>query len=488
MQLWPDAGEFPVGSGRGIPEFYLDSLRSLVMAGSEGNDLVSLTEVWADWNELDEKTQDAFEAEWGDQPSGVIGYEGMTRLEAAQKYGFYFIYAAGVMCAKGENPWDGKKCFTFFMWQKDVASPYPKGLAAELIPLQRRLNRTDSLMELAEMTNSVGKWIIPTTQQNTVKINGSPHDHIWYDPIGDGKTAPSFTLPAPYGPAIVAKRAQIIQDFRDLGYTEGVGTGDSGGVKSFRGIAYLGQKQEENIQTQRFLWEQAHKLRKELLLIMATKIWDAPRKAKVQGFNGSFAMRQLSRDDLSGDFSIRVLPNSSRPKTAQEKLQALQTVMQGGMVNPQDSLVRDFVMDNLGLNEINASDHLDYVKADRDLEKLKQGVLPMESPFQKWDVYLKLTADYTKTEEFEDLPPDRQHFILLYAQYMSDKLAAVTQGIPPDPGLQQRQMAAALAGGQNPLSAAPGATQPAQVENAAANQGNALAGLVGGGNQTAAAA
>lgn len=477
-QLYPAIKEFPTDSNRDIPQFYVDSLRSLVMSSGDEKDLVCFTELWADWDEIEEEVQQAISAEWQKEPSQVIGYEGMTRLEAAQKYGIYFIWVKGIVCAKGENPWNGRKCFTFFLWQKDVASPYPKGLSAELIPLQKRLNQTDSLMLGSLMTNGVGKWIIPNTQLNTTKITGSYNDVVWYDPIGDGKVKPEFMLPQPFGAQAVQYRAQIIQDFRDLGYTEGVGTGDASGVKSFRGIAYLGAKQEENIQTQRYLWEQSHKLRKELLLIMATKIWDKPRKAKVSGFNGAFGMKNLSAEDLTGDFGIEVVKDSSRPKTNQEKLQAVQMLIQGGLVNPQDPLVRDFIMNCTGMNELNPSDHHDYVKADRDLEKLKQGIQPFESPFQKWDIYLKNIADYTKTEEFEEMPPNLQRSILLYAQYLSDKMAAITQGVPPDPGLMRQQLAAAMGGGQNPLGAAPGTAQPGQVESAAAQQGSALAGLV----------
>src|SRR6185369_4291242 len=183
-QLYQDIKEFPVDSNRDIPQFYVDSLRSLVMSSGDEDNLVCFTELWAEWQA---------------EPSQVIGYEGMTRLEAAQKYGIYFIWVKGLMCAKGENPWNGRKCFTFFLWQKDVASPYPKGLSAELVPLQKRLNQTDSLMLGSLMTNGVGKWIIPNTQQNTTKITGSPADIVYWDPIGDGKTAPQFVLPAPFG-------------------------------------------------------------------------------------------------------------------------------------------------------------------------------------------------------------------------------------------------------------------------------------------------
>lgn len=477
--LFPNAGELPADDKRDIPQFYIDNLRSLVATGAEHSDLVTFTEIWSDWAELDEETQDAIEAEWQSQPSQVIGYEQMTRLDAVKKYGIYFIYVCGKVLTKGENPWDGKKCFTFFPWEKDPASPYPIGLGARIVPLQKQLNRTDSLMELSEMTNAVGKWILPLTQQGTTKITGTPHDLVWFDNQGDGKTAPQFVLPHPYGPALPAKRQQIVADFEKLGYTEGVGAGEApNGVKSFRGIAYLGAKQEENIATQRFLWEQATMLHKEKLLIMAQKVWDEPRKAKVAGFNGKFGMKELTGKDLQGNYGLSVVKDSSRPKTDSEKMQALTSAVQMGLVDMSEPQNRDFALTTLNLTEVNMADHYNYVKFDRDLEILKSGTMPVEVPAQKWDIWVKGLGNYQLTEEFEELDPAIQQGILMYFQYCSDKLAAVTQGIPPDPMLATKRAAQALGGGKpgDPLSGIPGQTEaPQAAEGAASKQGNQFA-------------
>src|ERR1043166_7998178 len=107
--------------------------------------------------------------------------------------------------------------------------------------------------------------------------------------------------------------------------------------------------------------------------------------------------------------------------------------------------------------------------------------MPFESPFQKWDIWVKVLGMYTLTEQFEELDPAIQHGILMYCQYCSDKLAAVTQGVPPDPMAANRALAAAIHGGgdQNPLSGVPGQTQqPGNVEAAVQNQGNAFANKV----------
>ena len=60
-----------------------------------------------------------------------------------------FIICAGGKCIDwGINALDGKKPFTFWLWEVDPANVYPKGLGVDLVPLQKRLNRLDSLMEL----------------------------------------------------------------------------------------------------------------------------------------------------------------------------------------------------------------------------------------------------------------------------------------------------------------------------------------------------
>ena len=113
-----------------------------------------------------------------------------------------------------------------------------------------------------------------------------------------------------------------------------------------------------------------------------------------------------------------------------EKLEAYQMLVTGGLINPQDQTTREYILDTLGLTDMDLSDHLDYTKAERDLQKLISGVQPMESPFQKWDIYLHTIADYSKTEEFEALDPIARNGILMYAQYISDKLTMVQGGLP----------------------------------------------------------
>jgi len=414
--------------------YYLNTLRSLSFQNSAQNEaeeeFCTLTEFWCEWQSVPEEVQKKIAAEWQSEPSEIYSAQGFTKLEAAIEYGLFAVQWKGQLVQWAENPWDGDSPLTFFPFQKDSVSVYPKGLSVELIPLTKSLNRVDSLMLRAVMSTGTGKWLVPTTQP-IVQLSGDPVEKIEWDPIGDGKVKPEWINPTPYGSVLIQLRQQIVEDFKELGFSNSVAEGEMPGAgTAFRLAAYMGAKAEETRKTMRYLWEQAHEIRARKLVKMARKVWTEPRKVQAAGFNNQFAAQQLEAADIPEDgYSLNVIQDSSKPKTQTEKLQVLQLAQQGGYVNPQDPATREYVLDALGLQDLDPSDHLQYMKADRDLEKLKHGIQPMESPFEKWDIPLRVIAQYTLTEEFESSPENVRHGILMYAQYLSEKLSAA-QGAP----------------------------------------------------------
>ncbi len=287
------------------------------------------------------------------------------------------------------------------------------------------------------MSSGTGKWVIPNAQQSTVNLSGDPQEVLWYDSVGDGKEKPTY-YPGVTNANLMRYREQIVADIEKLSFSNSVAEGEMpGSGTAFRALAYLGSKAEETRKTQRYLWEAQHEMRAKYLPVMAKKVWTEPRKAQVRGFNNRFGMMELDIADLDGQYEIQVIQDSSRPKTLTEKLQAIQMAAQTGLVDPKDAQAREYTLNLLGLDELDESDHLDFDKADRDLEKLKQGIQPMESPFTKWDIPLRVLANYTKTEEFEESPENIRNGILMYAQYVSEKLQ-VAQGAQlgaPNPGM-----------------------------------------------------
>jgi hypothetical protein len=426
-----------------LASYYLNTLRSLSYQTAKSNEsegkFCTLMHFWCDWTELPKEVQEKISAEWQNEPSEIYEEQGFSKLQAAIEYGLFAVVWKDCIIQWAENPWDGNCPVTFFTWQKDPVSVYPKGLSVELIPPTKSLNRVDSLILRAVMSTGTGKWLVPNTQTQT-QLSGDPVEAIYWDPIGEGKIKPEFITPTPFGPQLLALRKQIVEDINQLGFNNSVAEGEMpGSGTAFRALAYLGSKAEETRKTQRYLWEQAHEERAKKLVPMARKVWTEPRKAQVRGFNNAYGMVELDMADLDGEYQIQVIQDSSKPKTQTEKLQVLQLAQQGGYINPQDPQTRDWVLDTLGLNDLDPSDHYQFAKAERDLDKLKRGIQPMESPFEKWDIPLKVCAEYTLTEEFEEMPDNIRNGILMYTQYLSEKLQVANGaqlGVPaPPPGM-----------------------------------------------------
>ncbi|HEY2859017.1 MAG TPA: hypothetical protein VGJ21_11415 [Terracidiphilus sp.] len=468
------------GNDVNLAFYYLNTLRSLSWQNRQSLDadepFCTVTELWADWTSIPDEVQDAIEAEWQNAPSDIYGEQGLTKLQAAIEYGLLAVEWNGQIIQWTENPWDGDQQPTFFMWQKDAAAVYPKGLSVELIPLTKSLNRVDSLILREAMSMGTGKWLVPNTQ-TSLNLSGDPTEAIYWDPMGDGKLRPEF-IPAGTNSKLLELRAQIVNDFKDLSFTNSVAEGEMPGAgTAFRLAAYMGAKAEETRKTQRYLNEQSHEIRAEKIIKMARKVWTEPRKVQVRGYNNRYGMQQLDMADLEGEYEIQVIQDSSKPKTMTEKLQVLQMAQQGGYVDPKDTSTREYVLNVLGLDELDESDHLQIVKAERDLEKLKRGIQPMESPFEKWDIPLRVCANFTLTEEFEELPENVRNGILMYAQYISDKLSVANgapMGVPPPPpGLPPGAPNAGVGGqtASHVLGQVPGAqVSNSQVQGAAVRE------------------
>lgn len=474
--------------GESLANFFHNSLRSLAYGtNSEPHEKkVQLYEVWAEWNELDEDTQKAVAKEWAG-PSEI--YDGYTKLQAAIEFGFFCVTYGNDVIDWGENPWDGDKPHTFFPWQQDIASPYPKGLATDLKPLQKQLNRIDSLMERALMSNAVVKILWPTTQ-TTPPPTGDPVEITAWDPIGDGKVKPEYFGGHAYGSELIQKREQIVSEFEALGFTNGVSEGNipSGGT-AFRALAFASAKTDEQRKTQRYLWEQSHTLRARKLLKMAKKVWTEPRKIQTAGFNNRLGAQLLAAADLQGDYEIEVVPDSSRPRTLTEKLEVFQTLQEAGMVDQADPGTRVYITDTLGVQDFDLADNLDYAKAERDLEKCKDGEKPQSNPYSNWQIQFKVFSQYTKTEEYEDLDPQAQSGILGYTAWLQEMANPPMQAMPtgaPPAQLGHPQPQKGGVGGQKPshvLGQTPGIQVSApQVQRAAENEGFASVPVPAGSN------
>jgi hypothetical protein len=482
-------------------ESYLEALRSLVNYNylhENTQESVTIKELWLDWDEVPEKLQQAIENAVGQAGQEDVSEEGEPTAgicEQMEQYGLFIITAGEKLLDFGVNPYydedTGERYFpfTFYLWEVDPASVYSKGAGSDLKPLQKRLNRIDSLIELGMMTNAAGKWLWPKSQ-TTEPPSGDPSDVAEYDVVGSDKVKPEFIQPSPFHGSVWQLRATILEDFEQLGLTAGVSQGDAQGVKAFRAIAYLGAKQAEQLTTQRYLWESGHALRYRKCLIIAKRFWDDERKVRIGNYNGRYTVQSMARDDLKGSYDVDFVQDSSRPVLLSDKIDIVSMWMQAGMLDPADPETRQYLASITNMQGLNFANELQFQKAERDLERLKSGEIPMESPYQKWDIFLKVFANYTLTEEFETLDPNTQSLILTYTELMNLKMSQASTfgmtgmpvaGAPSEQAAQVASTLQAAAGspGKAPgkqLSGVPGqSVSPKRAEGAAQAEGKQVA-------------
>lgn len=487
-------------------ETRMDSLRQIGAYNwleRSSSETCTITEVWTKWDELPKKLQEAIERELSPENDDMLGMDDPEMqqmmpeqqqddtLQRMKAYGLFFIYSGTTMLQWGPNPFVDPDTdepyfpYTFFLWDVDPASVYPKGVGCDLVPLQKRLNRLDSLIELAMMTNAAGKWIWPTTQGNKRPPTGDPSDVVEFDPIGDGKSAPQFVQPSPFHGQVWQYRAAILQDFQQLGLTLGIMEGNASSQSAFRTVAYLGAKAAEQLNTQRYLWESAHCMHYKKTLAMAKWVWDEERQVKIAGPNGRMLYETFTGDDLRGDYEIDFVPDSSIPRTQEEKVQMMQQLIMAQLLDISDPQTRQYLYDIINLEGLNLAGELQFRKAERDLEAIKRGEMPPESPYQDWQIALKVTANFTLTEEFEALDPQLQSYIIAYCEYLNEKMSMIVQQQQMQGMMQRTGEAIAAAAGQpngnadpnnKALAKVPGQSAPPQVaEGAAESQGNDFA-------------
>jgi hypothetical protein len=496
----------------------LRTLSSYTFAERVNAETATLTEVWVKWDQLPERLQDAIEdalepdeddeeSLYEDDDDEEDGLSALTSsdpevIEEMKSNGVFWIYSQGRLLQWGPNTFvdpDSEEKFwpfTFYLWELDPASVYPKGNGADLVPLQKRLNRLDSLIELSFMSNASGKWLWPTTQNNMKPPNGDPSDVVQYDPIGDGKIAPQFMQPSPIHAQAWTYRASILADFQELGLTSGVATGNASSQSTFRTVAYLGAKASEQLSTQRYLWESAHCLRYRKCLALAKLYWDEERSVKIAGPNGRYLFESFTGESLRGDYEIEYVKNSSIPKTLDEKLEMIESMIAGGMVDITDPSTRQYIYSLVNLDGLNLANELQYRKAERDLDAIKRGEMPHESPYQDWSIEFKIVSLFTLTEEFEALDPTLQAYVLAFCEYCNQHVVALQQqqmmqqlamsgmGAPGGAGgpIQFRNRGKSSSDDPNnrQLAKVPGVTgAPQAAESAAASQGSDFASQMG---------
>lgn len=132
--------------------------------------------------------------------------QGRTLIFAGEQ----LIYAGAARAWSERYPWRWHP-YAFFGWFKVPGKFWHVPLLSELVPLQKKINAIDSLVQANRQYMAIGQWLIP--KQSRVadgRISGIPGEHIFYT-AGPGFPAPDRVQHTPLPGELFAERDQLLQ-------------------------------------------------------------------------------------------------------------------------------------------------------------------------------------------------------------------------------------------------------------------------------------
>lgn len=184
-----------------------------------------------------------------------------------------------------------------------------------------------------------------------------------------------------------------------------------------------------------------------MALEIARASWDDEHQRQIVGRNKQYELASFSKSDLTGSVNLIVDYNSLFPKSQATERATIAQLVQLGIVNPLDPEMQWKVLEKFGETELKGSVDLDVKQAVKEQEKFmadetyQPSVVPL---IQNSTVHLMTHSDFTKTDEFTQLPPQRQQDFIAHIQVHFQDLQ-MRQGAFGQPG-----------GGPPPTGAAPG--------------------------------
>jgi hypothetical protein len=287
---------------------------------------------------------------------------------------------------------------------------YAESVITDLIPLQKELNRTRS--QIVENKNMMArpKLIYPKGAIDPNKITSEPGQGI---PVELGYEDRIRPLEMPQLPSYVENEiVRIQQDMDDISGQHEVSRGQvPTQVTAATAISYL-QEQDDTILalTTASIEAGMAKLGGQILSF-AENYWDEERLIKVAGKDESFNIQFLKGSALRGNTDVRVQAGSALPTSKAARQALLLDLFKMGAFGPDPSeFLR--IMDLPGVEKVIEGYKVDISQAQRENMKMALGQPQQVHDFDNNEIHLEYHDRYSKTQEYEMLPPEIQQIFI----------------------------------------------------------------------------
>jgi hypothetical protein len=314
----------------------------------------------------------------------------------------------------------------------------------DAVPLQIFRNTVEANLRLSSQRMGNAIWLNPKGSGISV-ITGEPGLKMDYNPVSMGGS--QFAKPERI-PAELENVQPLIMLMNkiDDSIERVVGTfflqgGDTPpGVTAASALAYLGEKAQKSISTLMTSYAKSWRDFEVMCLEIARENWDDARIRVIAGKNKKYQVAKFTKADLQGAVNLIIDYNGMFPKSNATERATIAQLIQLQVISAAEPEVQWQILKAFGETNLKGSQDIDVQDAAREEDSFMTDptFMPVIRPFvDNSTVHLQSHTDLAKTDEFRELPPDRQqlwieHIKNTVTDIISRRVALTQVGLDPD--------------------------------------------------------
>jgi len=372
-----------------------------------------------------DKTDEVLAAQAGDEDSGLdselhtVPDDRIELMEVYWRDGRHAILAGDVYIYKGT--WKTKTFPVQIIRYTEVPGRlWGIGLMQPLLDLQRLYNeqRTQVVHNVKLMGNP--KWAIPKTAGiNASSMTNRPGEKIYYNPAGG---APSQIQPVPLPGYVLDSITRTQAEMHDVAGIHSVSLGKRAvGVSSGRAMQVLSERDTSQLQETQTNVERAVREMAKVVLELMKVHYTEPKMARMLDQTGKVVYEAISSANIVDDPEVFIEAGSAFRFDSRDRDQHVMELFQAGLIDPESAIQElSFRTGNSFITEkVQGMAH-----AKKLLDATKEGY--EVEIFQSDDLrsMLKVFSDFIHTDDFYELPEERQLYIRDVVVALSNPMAS----------------------------------------------------------------
>lgn len=338
------------------------------------------------------------------QRNACVVKEYWERPNLKRPYGRYAVVVGDKVVYEDENPYP------------EIGIPFAH---VKHIPVPGEFWGISDITNLRSIQVSYNK-LRSDILENTSKLSNPP----LLAPLGAFKTDPDFAPgkvhyyhPAlsgnaivplkvePYPPQLINTLMRLLQERDDVTGVSEVSRGTvPRNIRSAAAVAYMLEQDETRLYVTAREYEALIEETLRMCLVLARKFYTYPRVIRVLGDNRSYEAKLFKAQDIPEGADVVVQAGSTLPKSVVQQQEYLFNLWDRGIVRDPRLVLRLTQYGNM--EEITAEIDLDVSQAQRENEKLRNGVWVDVEDFHNHVIHISEHNKFRKTAAYEDLTND----------------------------------------------------------------------------------